>query len=182
MSIQIQLTDDGITFKISGPHAQKLSEWRSVIDDRVLEYELESGYSLRETKLDTDWLRAAKAARDRGVKLPPWYGVTQGAYVFEFNLTGANAPVRCYNSETTDSLTLSNAQTPSIESKTSQDVRFQVRKQQLRPLLKWGTLSNWRTLPRRCIFQFVPTTVGCIVKVRRLNTGDWIDITDYANW
>ena len=95
-----------IVFKIAGKQYRQLIEWERSIDERVLRQELETGRSPKGIELDEDWLKAVKGALADGVTLPPWYGASQGAYVYTFVPTTLGLIIKAENTETGDSIDL----------------------------------------------------------------------------
>jgi len=95
-----------IVFRISGKRYQRLLEWERAVDERVFKQELETGRSPRGVELSPDTLEIMRLAVKRGKALPPWYGVSQGAYVYEFVPTTAGLIIKVKNTETGDSIDL----------------------------------------------------------------------------
>ena len=95
-----------IVFRISGKQYQRLLEWERAVDERVFKQELETGRSPRGVELDPDTLEIMRLAVERGTKIPPWYGVTQGAYVYAFVPTTVGLVIKVENTETGDSIDL----------------------------------------------------------------------------
>ena len=98
---------DRLVFSIAGKQYQHLIEWQHFVDERVLEQELETGHSLRGVPLDPDLMRIARIAMQKGKQIPPWYGVSQGAYVYTFIPTTVGLAIKVENTETGDSIDLS---------------------------------------------------------------------------
>ena len=98
---------DEIVFKIAGKQYQQMVEWRRSVDERVLKQELETGHSSRGVPLDPDWLEIARRAQQKGKWISPWYGVSQGAYVYTFVPTTVGLVIKVENTETGDSIDLS---------------------------------------------------------------------------
>jgi hypothetical protein len=95
-----------IVFKIAGKQYRQLVEWERSIDERVFRQELETGRSPKGIELDEDWLKAVKGALTNGVTLPPWYGVSQGAYAYTFVPTTLGLIIKAENTETGDLIDL----------------------------------------------------------------------------
>ena len=98
---------DEIVFKIAGKQYQQMVEWRRSVDERILKQELETGHSLRGVPLDPDLIRIARKAVQEGKQIPPWYGVSQRAYVYTFVPTTVGLVIKVENTETGDSIDLS---------------------------------------------------------------------------
>jgi len=64
------------------------------------------GHSPRGIELDSEMLEVMRLAVERGKMIPPWYGVSQGAYVYEFVPTTAGLIIKVKNTETGDSIDL----------------------------------------------------------------------------
>jgi hypothetical protein len=95
-----------IVFKIAGKQYRQLIEWERSIDERVLRQELETGRSPKGVQLSEEWIKVVKGALKKGVTLPPWYGVSQGAYVYKFVPTTLGLVIKAENAETGDSIDL----------------------------------------------------------------------------
>ncbi len=96
-----------IVSRIAGKQYQKLTEWERSVDDRVLRQELETGRSPRGVELEPVWLEAVKLSLEAGKRIPPWYGVSQGAYIYTFVPTALGLVIKAENTETGDSIDLS---------------------------------------------------------------------------
>ena len=97
---------DEIVFKIAGKQYQQMIEWRRSVDERVLKQELETGHSPQGVPLEPDWLEIARTAQQKEKWISPWYGVSQGAYVYKFVPTTVGFIIKVENTETGDSIDL----------------------------------------------------------------------------
>lgn len=100
------MSSNEIVFRIAGKQYQQLTEWEHSIDEKVLRQELETGRSPRGVEIDKDWLMMARMAVEHGQIIPPWYGASQGAYVYKFIPTTLGLVVKVENTETGDSIDL----------------------------------------------------------------------------
>jgi hypothetical protein len=96
-----------IVFRITGEQVRRLREWKRAVDERAFKQALETGLSPRGAPLDKDTLAMMRLAAEQGA-IVPVYGAIQGAYVYSFVPTTLGLVVKVENTETGDSIDLTN--------------------------------------------------------------------------
>lgn len=181
MTIIVEQDTTSLIFRLVGDTYATAKAWEDTLDSRVFKHEIATGLTPSGRPVDDTWLKVAHLAQDQGIRIPPWYGSIQGAYSYEFRFLPNSPIVHCSNSETGDTLELTNtaASTAALPIEGAY-LGFPIDGQSYFQLSNWEHWDATQACSSRYHYRFVPTTVVGIARVYDSISRTEIDITDYG--
>ena len=184
MTIIVAQNDAVLTFRLVGDTYISVKNWEEMIDSRVVDHQLTTGQTWRGSPISEKLLKVMHLAREQGARIPPLYGMTQGAYRYEFRFTPEGLLLHCLNSETRDTLEFAE-HTPVIQSIIEFDASieymgFSIDELSYQRLVAWEYWEIDQACTSRYYYRFVPTTIGCVIVVYDSKSNSDIDLTDWG--
>ncbi|NOK59578.1 MAG: hypothetical protein GFH27_549285n102 [Chloroflexi bacterium AL-W] len=184
MTIIVAQNDTALAFCLVGDTYISVKNREEMIDSRVLDHQLTTGQTWRGSPISEKLLKVMHLAHEQGARIPPLYGMIQGAYRYEFRFTPEGLLLHCLNGETGDTLELAE-HAPVIQPITEFDASieymvFSVNELSYQWLVAWEYWEAQQAYNSRYYYRFVPTTIGCFVVVYDSESGSEIDLTDWG--
>ena len=204
MPICIQKSPDKICFTIWGELCRGIVDWEISWDEMVFNAQLTTGsFHGRFPVDDEDILHVMRQFKEEG-KISPYYGVggNRGSCVYHLQVNESLCKIKVENTTVKDKIEFQDKLNAGQESffarlKTWVALNLRLGKipepffelkidgNELRNLRSWAFWDDSMALTPKYIYEFGQVSLGRLgyaIKVTDTQTGERIDISDYANW
>lgn len=185
MPVTIQKSQKEIRFIIWGAVCERISHWEFALDEMVFNEQLTTGSFHGQFSIaDDDILQMMKIAKTKG-EIIPYYGVggSRGSCVYRLQCSENMIVIGIENTTVKESF--------KFEDKLSQGevtqpyLIFSIDGKELKKLRSWAHWHETFATTPGYIYEFGQVGLGRLgytIKVEDTQSGNGIDITDYADW